>query len=416
MNRPALLFPLIILVAIAIAFAAPTPPWGFYGHRKINRQAVFTLPPEMMYFFKTNIDYLTEHAVDPDKRRYASKFEAVRHYIDLDVHGEPPFDNLPRNWTDALMKHSDFFFINENGDTLDLLIRDSLGNLSDEEGEISFHPDLTEAAYPIDQKGFRYFFIKNFLPTYYEEEWTATCDSLAGLLNIAPGSLPCQKLIAVDHLTEHGVVPWHLSSMLRRLTRAFSEKDPDKIRRYAADIGHYIGDAHVPLHTTENYNGQLTGQLGIHAFWESRLPELFADDNYDFWVGKAQLIEDPQTYFWSIVLESHSHVDSVLAIELDLRQHFPSDQQMCHEMRNGVLVRIQCEALAATYSKRMEGMVEKRMRDAILSVGSAWYTAWVLAGQPDLSGLDQELAVVDSTDIKLDEEVKKGQFKGRKHE
>ncbi len=203
--------------------------------------------------------------------------------------------------------------------------------------------------------------------------------------------------------------------MLTRLTKAFMENDSKKIRRHAADIGHYIADAHVPLHTTENYNGQLTGQLGIHAFWESRLPELFADENYDFWVGKAQLIKNPRDYFWNIVLESHALVDSVFAIELDLRKRFPSDQQMCHEMRGERLVRTQCEAFAAAYNQRMGDMVERRMRDAILAVGSAWYTAWVLAGQPDLRMLDQELAVVDSLDVgKVG--GKKGFFRGRKHE
>ena len=35
----------------------------------------------------------------------------------------------------------------------------------------------------------------------------------------------------------------------------------------------------------------------------------------------------------------------------------------------------------------MKGMVEQRMRDAIKSIGSVWYTAWVNAGQPDLNSL-----------------------------
>ena len=64
--------------------------------------AVFTLPSELMGFYKKHLDFITEEAVAPDKRRYASKFEAVRHYIDLDHWGEAPFDSLPRNWLDAL--------------------------------------------------------------------------------------------------------------------------------------------------------------------------------------------------------------------------------------------------------------------------------------------------------------------------
>ena len=43
----------------------------------------------------------------------------------------------------------------------------------------------------------------------------------------------------------------------------------DDVLRTAADLGHYLADAHVPLHTTGNYNGQRTNQTGIHALWET---------------------------------------------------------------------------------------------------------------------------------------------------
>ena len=59
--------------------------WGFFGHKKINRVAVFTIPESSLFqFYKENIDFITEHAVDPDKRRYAVKGEAEKHFIDID--------------------------------------------------------------------------------------------------------------------------------------------------------------------------------------------------------------------------------------------------------------------------------------------------------------------------------------------
>ena len=417
MNK--LLIPILLFPMLFAAFEQPTdcppPAWGFYGHRKINRQAVFILPPEMMVFFKKNIAYLTEHAIDADKRRYASKYEAVRHYIDLDVHGETPFEHIPRGWSDALIQLSPFYFIDEKGDTLSLIQRDSANAVYDSLGKIRLHPVLTDSVVgEMDYRDFRRFFNGQFLPNFYEDHWEVPCDSLAKALNISGDSLSCKELYAIDHLSEHGILPWHLQKMLRRLTEAFAQLDAVKIRRFAADIGHYIGDAHVPLHTTENYNGQLTGQTGIHAFWESRLPELFADEEYDFWVGKAGFIENPTDYFWEIVLESHSLVDSVLAIELDLRKRFSSDLQMCHEMRGDRLVRTQCTEYAAAYHNRMGDMVEKRMRDAILAVGSAWYTAWILAGQPDLSGLEDGVGV-DSLVVGK-EKVRRGFLKLRRHE
>ena len=97
-----------ILVASAILlclFAAGIPhanTWGFFAHKQLNRIACFTLPDELIGFYKTNIEFVTEHAVDPDKRRYAVTDEAARHFIDLDRYGQTPLDSIPKKWEDAV--------------------------------------------------------------------------------------------------------------------------------------------------------------------------------------------------------------------------------------------------------------------------------------------------------------------------
>ncbi len=55
------------------------PKWGFFGHRRINRMAVFTLPPGLIPFYKKNLEFITEHAVDPDKRmrRDTKQFDII---------------------------------------------------------------------------------------------------------------------------------------------------------------------------------------------------------------------------------------------------------------------------------------------------------------------------------------------------
>ncbi|MCF8281496.1 MAG: hypothetical protein K9J45_13930 [Bacteroidales bacterium] len=411
-------------VAILLALRpAPTAAWGFFGHRKINRMAVFTLPPEMLVFYKKNVDWLTEHAVDPDMRRYASKHEAPRHFLDLDRYGEPPFEELPRVWTDALMQYFQYFYVNERGDTLRLIT----APITEESDSVAFNPRIfkrekagagSDVASPkgATRKDFRRFFNQNILSHYYDDEkWSVPCDSLANLLG--GGQLNCRKIFVLDTFSQHGVLPYNLEQMLKRLTDAFVEHDEKRILHYSADIGHYIADAHVPLHTSMNYNGQMTGQDGLHAFWETRLPELYADEQYDFWVGQADFIEKPKDYFWKIVLDSYALVDSVIGIERSLRKQFPPDRQMCNEYRNNVFVKTQCEDFAAAYHERMSGMVEDRMQGAIRAVGSAWYTAWVLAGQPDLSNLGEETATLpDSTEIELKKAVNSGKQLGRGHE
>jgi len=97
-----------ILLCLLLLFSAQKIfCWGFFAHKKINYYAVFLLPPEMMVLFKPNIDFLGEHAVDPDKRRYVSSTEGPHHYIDIDHYGKYPFSELPQKWDEAVKKFSE---------------------------------------------------------------------------------------------------------------------------------------------------------------------------------------------------------------------------------------------------------------------------------------------------------------------
>lgn len=302
--------------------------WGFYAHRKINQYAVFLLPPEMMVLYKPYIAFLEEHAVDPDKRRYAVAEEGPRHYIDIDHYGVYPYDSLPRKWNDAVSRYSE------------------------------------------------------------------------------------------DTLQTYGIVPWWLQTMLYRLTDAFKEKNQARILRLSAEIGHYIADSHVPLHATKNHNGQYTDQKGIHGFWESRLPELLAEKEWDFFIGKAELIKNPAEFIWARVLESAAAADTVLKFEKQLSLTTSPDQRFSFEDRNGVLIRQYSSSYTKTYNELLKGMVERRMRQSIFAVASFWYTAWVNAGQPDLTKLSNKTFSPD--DLKefesLNQAWKNNPLKGREHE
>lgn len=287
----------LLLITLFIHNYQPIFSWGFYAHKQINYYAVFLLPPEMLVLYKPNIGFLSDHAVDPDKRRYAVAAEGARHYIDIDHYGVYPFDSLPRTYTNALKKYNK------------------------------------------------------------------------------------------DTLQKYGIVPWHIQTMLFRLTAAFKEKDQAKILKLSADMGHYIGDAHVPLHVCSNHNGQLTNQHGIHGFWESRIPELLAANSWDFMLGKASYITNPVSFTWARVLESAAAADTVLRIERELTASFTADQKYSFEPRNGQVIRQYSTPFCLAYNQQLNNMIERRMRQSISAVASFWYTAWVNAGQPDLKQL-----------------------------
>lgn len=270
--------------------------WGFFAHQRINKHAVFTLPVEMMPFYKKNISLIMEYSVNPDQRRYAVAGEAPRHYIDLDVYGDSALHKLPQRWADALLQ------------------------------------------------------------------------------------------IGEDSLNKHGIVPWHIQLMKYNLTEAFKNKDAYRIIRLSAEIGHYIADANVPLHTTRNYNGQLSGQEGIHGFWESRLPELFSN-NYDFFVGPASYLKSTQARSWQAVAQANACLDSVLVFEKKLSQNTKASRKYAVDTRNGQNIKTYSREFSKKYHDMLKNQVERQMKASIKMIGDFWYTCWIDAGQPDLNAL-----------------------------
>jgi hypothetical protein len=194
------------------------------------------------------------------------------------------------------------------------------------------------------------------------------------------------EIFTEEELRSHGIGPWNAYHTKIQLTEAFKMKDAKAILRLAADLGHYIADINVPLHTTKNYNGQLTGQYGIHAFWESRVPELLSDD-FDFFVGKATYLEKPQLTAWDAVIVAHMALDSVLNFEKELTERFDEDKKYSYEERGGISTRVYSKAFTIAYNDMLSGQVERQMRRSVKMIADFWYTAWIDAGQPDLNSL-----------------------------
>ncbi len=361
--------------------------WGFYGHRQINYYALFTLPQEMLSLYKSHITFISDHAVDADKRRYATPEEGPRHYIDLDKYGEPPFEGVPRSWTQAKLHFLE----------IEVHFENEVLSVQGIKLESTWKPLFNYLAQTIANH-------------FYEVNW-----EISGIDSL--WNKPYKKIVLSDNQFEHGILPFQVPLLYRQLVNAMIDGEVYKILHYSADLGHYVADAHVPLHTTSNYNGQLTNQIGIHAFWESRIPELFAAKEYDLLVGKAQYIDNIRDFIWQTVLESHQSVDSVLSVEKRLSQTFPKDRQYCFTERLESTVRIECEAYAAAYQEALNGMVEQRFQSSILAVGSLWYSAWVDAGQPDFTKHSQvTISEKDKKELeRLESLYQGGQSKGRDH-
>lgn len=212
---------------------------------------------------------------------------------------------------------------------------------------------------------------------------------------------------SADTLNKYGIVPWTIQYQYYRLVRAFKAHDTTAILNASAYLGHYVADAHVPLHLTMNYDGQFTDQIGIHGLWETRLPELFIKQ-YNLFAGRAYYIDNPLSEAFKICQVSFKSVDSVLRFERVINKNFPQEKKYSLVMRGKRKLNDYSVAYSHAYHKMLKGMVERQMRASIRSVGSFWYSAWVDAGQPDLNKLiAQPLSSEDRINLQHEEAMYK---------
>jgi hypothetical protein len=279
----------LLLVVSQVAFG-----WGFWGHKVINRQAVALVPEPLKGFYEKNVDYVVEHASDPDIRRNMVKDEGYQHYMDMDRYGNYPNFDIPHSYADAVKKYGE------------------------------------------------------------------------------------------DVVLKNGVVPWRVGIDMDSLTTAMKADDVPLILHLSADIGHYVGDMNVPLHTTQNYDGQMTGNIGVHARWESGIPEHFGD-KYEFaGIDTAFYIKDPVEHAFEILDHSYSLISGVFRADSLAKIGISRDSLYHVNNENARKVYVYSDQYYNRFNTELHGMVESQMRLAVKEVASYWYTAWVNAGKPKI--------------------------------
>ena len=255
-------------------------------------------------------------------------------------------------------------------------------------------PDIRKYALNYkDENPRHYFDMENFGPA---ESWPQTLEE-------------AKTKYDAKFLNDNGILPWYIEDMMVKLTKAFKDKNRGEILFLAADLGHYIGDAHMPLHTSANHDGQLSDQKGIHSLWESKLPELFAK-NYKLNVPQAHYYEDVHKATWDMINDTHSLAQPLLDIDKKLRTSTPENQVFKMDADGKVLKSkynsaVFSDEYAKKLHKELNGMVENQMKKAITATASFWFTAWVNAGQPDLSNLDAP-AVTQRNNQNLKDDLK----------
>ena len=189
-----------------------------------------------------------------------------------------------------------------------------------------------------------------------------------------------------DSTASYGILPWVVQSEYNKLVWALTNcEDTEYILKLMVDLGHYVGDAHVPLHTTSNYNGQQTNQKGIHALWETHVYEL-TNEAWEPRKVNTIYIGDVDSWIWGIINSSNSHVEKVLLEEAKLTSS--GIPKMGYRTRGRTIDLLPTPEFCQAYSDSLNDMVEDQFYLTVDNIASIWFSAWVDAGSPNLDCLN----------------------------
>ena len=186
---------------------------------------------------------------------------------------------------------------------------------------------------------------------------------------LSTGTIPqsFDSVVAIhgySFVIDQGILPWAILWVADSLQTAFENNDWNRAMLLASDLGHYIADAHMPLHITKNYNGQITNQTGVHSRYESNLIEDFQNQiQYDG--DSLQYINNLPDYIFNMLYENYQYVDSVLYADATAKAYAGNTQD------------------TAYYNKFWEiakNFTIRLFKNASYRITCVIYTAWINAG------------------------------------
>jgi hypothetical protein len=164
---------------------------------------------------------------------------------------------------------------------------------------------------------------------------------------------------------DNGTIPWATVMVLDSLTAQLRRGAVAKAESTMADLGHYVGDGHQPLHVTQNYDGQMTGNGGIHSRYETGMVGQF-QSSIVITRDSARYISNPLEYVFSYLYVSNSYVDSIMAA--DVYAKATSGWSGSGSVPSAYYTALW--AKVGTFTKQL-------FQQATVDLASLWYTAWV---------------------------------------
>ena len=175
-------------------------------------------------------------------------------------------------------------------------------------------------------------------------------------------------------VTKIGLLPWATLETFNNLTKAFKEKNKDKVLLYSSDLAHYVADAHQPMHTMLNYNGQLSDQKGVHARYEIDMIDKYLDDLTNETKGfEIAYVKNPSDYVFSYLSDSYSLGEAVMAADKYAASKAGSTSG---------------DEYLKLFWFRTKYITEIQFEQAYNSLASFIYTAWIDGGEPPINEIN----------------------------
>lgn len=186
---------------------------------------------------------------------------------------------------------------------------------------------------------------------------------------IAEGENEAFTVYDKKFVMKNGTLPWVTDSTYRVLVNQFRAKEWSKAVLTAADLGHYVGDGHMPLHLTLNYDGKNTGQTDIHSRYETKMINKYIDQII---VNRTRIkkVHDVSRYIFDYLYNNYQYKDSLLNADK------VAYDKANHEYN---------ELYYQTLWDQTQGFTIKLISGSSKSLAELIRTAWLEAGRPRLT-------------------------------
>ena len=187
------------------------------------------------------------------------------------------------------------------------------------------------------------------------------------------------SLYGEDKIRKYGIAPWAINETCERIIDLLKKNQLEEAIYNMGVVGHYIADLHMPLHTVINYNGQFSGNDGIHKRWEHRLVDEYVKKIKP--VGKIEKVEDPWSFSMKIVKESFKLHHLILEADTKARKLLTKEQ--ADRLNSHDVLSFEKPYLDSLYDDT-GNLLNERMGRAVMRLASLWNYCWEQAGRPKL--------------------------------